>query len=62
MTESSFNKLVDLLAPHLQVDEAKSRNFTVGIMFLSARTVVARFMDAVIATTSTVVSGVLSVR
>jgi hypothetical protein len=92
MTESSFNKLVDQLSPHLQVDEAKSRNCTCGIQPIdkriivaaglgwlggepykrlanifyfsrsSARRVVARFMDAVIATNSTAVSGVLSVR
>jgi hypothetical protein len=92
MTESSFNKLVDLLAPNLQVDEEKSRNCRAGIQPIdkriivaaglrwlggepykslanifyfsrsSARRVVARFMDAVIATNSTAVSGVLSVR
>jgi hypothetical protein len=80
MTESS--NLVDQLSPHLQVDEAKSRNCTAGIQPIdkqtivaaglrwladepykslaiifhfsrsSARRVVARFMDAVIATNS----------
>jgi hypothetical protein len=30
MTESSFHKLVDLLAPHLHVDEMKSGNSTSG--------------------------------
>jgi hypothetical protein len=41
MTETSFNKLVDLLSPHLQVDEAKSRNCTAGIQPIDKRIIVA---------------------
>jgi hypothetical protein len=41
MTESSFNKLVDLLSPHLQVDGAKSRNCTAGIQPIDVRIIVA---------------------
>lgn len=41
MTEASFNVLVDLLAPDLQVNEAKSRNSTAGVQPIDARLIVA---------------------
>jgi hypothetical protein len=41
MTESSFNKLVDLLTPQLHVDEVKSRNCTGGIQPIDPRIIVA---------------------
>jgi hypothetical protein len=41
MTESSFHKLVDLLAPHLYVDEVKSRNSTPGTHSIDQTIIVA---------------------
>jgi hypothetical protein len=41
MTESSFHKLVDLLAPHLHVDEVKSRNSTSGTQPIDQTTIFA---------------------
>jgi hypothetical protein len=41
MTESSFHKLVDLLAPHLHVDEVKSRNSTSGTQPIDRTIIVA---------------------
>jgi hypothetical protein len=41
MTESSFHKLVDLMASHIHVEEVKSRNYSCGTHSIDQTVIVA---------------------